>query len=57
MLGTGIVAFITPAAGQHVWEDLQWGNRSQEPFPGHEGVPAEQLSCSDDFISELTPLT
>lgn len=23
MLGTGIVTFITPAAGQHVWEDLQ----------------------------------
>lgn len=38
MLGTGIVAFITPAAGQLVWEDLQWGNTTQEPFPGHEGV-------------------
>lgn len=38
MLGTGIVAFITPAAGQLVWEDLQWGNTTQEPFPRHEGV-------------------
>lgn len=28
MLGTGIVAFITPAAaGQLDGEDLQWGNR------------------------------
>lgn len=49
MLGTGIVAFITPAADQHVCEDLQWGNRAQELFPGHEGVrlngsPAEMTS-------------
>lgn len=48
-LGKGIVAFIFPAAGQLVWEDLQWGNRTQELFPGHEGVwlngsPAEMTS-------------
>lgn len=49
MLGIGIVAFITPAPGQLVWEDLQWGNRIQELFPGHDGVwldgsPAEMTS-------------
>ena len=36
-LGSGIVAFIGAAAGRLVCEDLQWGNRTQELFPGHEG--------------------
>lgn len=57
MLGPGIVAFITGAAGQLVWEDLQWGNRSQEPFPGRDGAASEQLSCRYDLSSEPTPLT
>lgn len=53
MLGTGIVAFITPAAGQLVWEDLQWGNRAQEPFPGHEGV--RLTSSPAEMTSSLSP--
>lgn len=55
MLGTGIVTFITTAAGQHVWEDLQWGNRIQELFPGHGGVwlnssPAEMTSSLSPYL-------
>lgn len=56
MLGPGIVAFITAAAGQLVWEDLQWGNGSQELFPGHDGAASGRLSCRDDLSSEPTPL-
>lgn len=49
VLVSGIVTLITGAAGQLVWEDLQWGNSSQELFPGHDGAGFERLSCRDDL--------
>lgn len=53
MLGTGIVTFITAAAGRLDWKDLQWGNRIQAMFPGHRGV---WLYCSPAVMtSSPTP--
>lgn len=49
MLGTGIVTFITHAAGQLVCKDLQWGNRIFEQL--------KMLSCHADSISKPSPLT
>lgn len=48
MLGPGIVAFITAAAGQLVWEDLQWGNSSQEQRL--DNSPAEMTSAPSPHL-------
>lgn len=48
MLGPGIVAFITAAAGQLVWEDLQLGNSSQEQRL--DNSPAEMTSAPSPHL-------